>query len=88
MLRCALLFVLQINNGVLLKRVGVMHIFGNILVQPIRYSLEVALMICVAQLLNVLFVLEDKNYQHHVFQQVFMLLNALGVGLLIPQDVS
>jgi hypothetical protein len=79
--------VLLINSGGLLKQVGVMHISGNILVQAILYSLGVALMICAAQLLNALFVLEDKNYRHHVFQQVFMLLSAPGAGLSILQDV-
>ena len=44
--------------------------------------------ICAVRSLNALFVLEDKSRRHLVFQQVFTLLNAPGVGLSIPQDVS
>ena len=49
MLRCVQSFVMQINSGDLLKRVEVMRISGNILVQPIRYSLEAPLMIYTVQ---------------------------------------
>ena len=88
MLRCGLSFEMLINSGDLLKRVGVMHISGNISVQPILYSPVVALKIYAVLLLNALFVLGDKSYRHRVFQQVFMLLNAPGAGLSILQDVS
>src|SRR5260370_12318326 len=88
MLRCGLSFALLTNSGDSLKLVGVMRTSGSISAQHILFSPGVVLKICAALSLNGRFVLEDKNYRHHVFRQVYMLLSVPGAGLPILPDAQ